>query len=101
MPHSRGLKTNHTITWRGIRCRITHQRDFMGEGWSQLEIEVLDPAQPPLPVTDSGYYAHHCDEDDIAKAGGTEVFVLRMLDAEANNAAYAKYLAKWQQLRMF
>lgn len=101
MPRSPGRRTTHTITWRGIRCHVTHQRDFMGEGWSRLEVNVLDPAKPPLPVTETGYYTHHCDEGDIANAGGAEAFVLRLLDTQAANPAYARYVARWQQLRMF
>ena len=94
-------KTSSTLIWRGIRCRVSHERDYLSQGWTHLEIETLEPPRASLPITDTGYRSHFCDEDDIVAAGGPARYVEHWLDAESSSKRYAKAKAKHDQLDLF
>ena len=94
-------KTSSTLIWRGIHCRVSHQRDYISQGWSHLEIESLHPSRAPLPITDTGYRSHFCDEDDIVAAGGAVAFVERWLEAEAGSKRYAQAKVAFDQYDLF
>ena len=91
----------HRITWRHVRCRLVHTRNYLDQGWSQLEIEVVNPKDAPLPITETGYRAHYISEDDLVAAGGAIAFVNEWLDREAKTKRYAKAEYKWRQLTLF
>ena len=99
MPRKAGT-TSRVFTWRGIRCRVSHERNYINTGWSHLELRVVSPKGAPLPITTTGYLSHFLDEDDLAAAGGPVTFFRAWLDREASTKAYAKALADWQQLKL-
>ena len=94
-------KTTSTLIWRGIRCRVSHQPDYLSQGWSHLEIEALQPRRAPLPITETGYLSHFCDEDEVAAAGVPAAFFERWLNAEARSKRYAKAKAAFDQYDLF
>ena len=94
-------RSTFRLVWRGIVCRVTHERDYISKGWSHIELRVVRPKGRPLPITDTGYRSHFLDEDVLYAAGGPVSFFHAWLDREANTKAYRKALAKWQQLDLF
>lgn len=98
---ARPRKSVEKFAWRGIEMSATHTRDWLGEGWSHLEMRVLKPKGRPVPITDTGYLSHFLDEADLKAAGGTVAFFRAWLDREAESKAYRKALARWQQLDLF
>jgi hypothetical protein len=93
-------KQTFPLTWRGIRCRVSHERNYINEGWSHLELRVTSRDAPPLPITATGYLSHFLAEDDLKAAGGPMAYFTAWLDREACNKRYLKSLADWQQLRL-
>jgi hypothetical protein len=94
-------KETFPLTWRGVSCRVSHQRDFIEKGWSHIELRVTSRKAPPLPITNTGYLSHFLAEDDLNAAGGPVAFFTAWLDREAGNKRYLAQLAKWQQLDLF
>lgn len=94
-------KTTERFTWRGIEMTATHSRDYISTGWSHLELRVVKPKGKPVPITDTGYLSHFLDEDTLAAAGGPAALFLAWIEREATSKAYAKTLARWQQLDLF
>ena len=54
-------KARYEIDWRdpvagnSVRIRITHSRDYLGQGQDHIEVESLMPKKAPLPITETGY----------------------------------------------
>ena len=55
----------HTLLWNGIRIEIRYCPSWSesyecvyGHPLAHLEIETIDPARTPLPVTQTGYRSH-------------------------------------------
>lgn len=94
-------KTIERLTWRGIEMNATHTPDYISTGWSHIELRVTKPKGKPVPITDTGYLSHFLDEDALKAAGGAAAFFLAWLEREATAKAYAKALARWQQLDLF
>lgn len=64
----------HRITWRGIILEIRYEAQWLGlDGpfaTAHLEIEAIDPARSPLPMTETGYRSHFTQAIAIDEAGG-------------------------------
>lgn len=101
MQRNRTPKVSARLTWHGVLCRVSHQANFINKGWSQIEIEVIDPRGAPIPITDTGYRAHHLDEEELRAAGGFVAYFTSWLEREANTEGYARAKAKWNQLDLF
>jgi hypothetical protein len=93
-------KQTFPLTWRGISCRVSHERNYINQGWSHIELRVTACDAPPLPITTTGYLSHFLDEDELKAAGGPVAFFTAWLDREAGSKTYLKRLAEWQQLRL-
>ena len=100
-PGKRKPPTIHKLVWRDVTCRVRHTRDYISEGWSHIEIIVLNPKDAPLPITQTGYLSHFIDADDLTKVGGPVAFFLTWLDRESKTATWAKAEFKWRQLELF
>lgn len=98
---ARPRKAVEKFTWLGVEMSATHTRDWLGDGWSHIEMRVLRPKGRPVPITDTGYLSHFLDEADLKAAGGPVAFFRAWLDREADSKAYHKALARWQQLDLF
>ena len=68
-------KTNHALTWRGIKLRITHMPSYIAPAWDHLDIRVLAPKGAILPITGTSYRSHFLCDDNLAAAGGAVAFV--------------------------
>ncbi len=72
--------TSGVLEWRGIMIQITYERQRFVD-W--LEIETLEPARAPLPITETGYRSHFISKDIVDQAGGAETYFETWLDEAA------------------
>jgi len=94
------------ITWQGIAIEIEYDADWLGssEGpyhQSHLAIRSVDPANAPLPITETGYRSHFIHPGRLAEHGGPEAYVRKWLDLEADTKAWKRYVEKSRQLSLF
>ena len=94
-------KTNHALTWRGIKLRITHTPSYITPGWDHLDIRVLAPKGAILPITTTGYRSHFLSDDDLAAAGGATAFVRVWIEREAATKTWRKATLRHAQLDLF
>lgn len=96
------------IDWNGIRIEVRwcpNWLDFYerlyGHALAHLEIESVDPAKAPLPVTETGYRSHFTRPDVIDAAGGPAEFVRAWLDEAAKDPEWLAAEAARKQLSLF
>ena len=98
----------HTLEWNGIRIEIrycpcwseSYERIY-GYPLAHLEIEVLEPARTPLPVTQTGYRSYFTRPDVIAECGGPVAFACAWLDEAAKDPKWLEREAARKQLSLF
>lgn len=98
----------HTIVWNGIRIEVRWRRSWLdfyerlyGHPLALLEIESIDPEDAPLPMTKTGYRAHHSHFDVIEAQGGPVAFVRVWLTEAAKNPEWIAVEAERKQLSLF
>ncbi len=75
--------TSGTLDWRGIVISVTLEKQRFVD---HLQIETIEPARAPLPITKTGYRSHFIPKDLVEQAGGPTTFVEDWLNAAAANA---------------
>lgn len=95
-----------TLVWRGITIRIEYDANWSnlaarGYDLAHLDIESIDPARAPLPITETGYRSHFTSADTVAAYGGPVAFVTAWLEEEAAKPAWRRSEAKARQLTLF
>lgn len=98
----------HQIAWRDYLIEVRHCpsyspsfEDIYGHGMSHTEIETIEPARAPLPITETGYRSHFAPTPEITAAGGAVAFVLEALEQAAADPNWkAKELAA-RQMELF
>lgn len=83
----RNTETHH-LDWNGMLLEITYDPEWLparvaGQDLAYLEVRSIRPAQAPLPIAATGYYAHSHAPATIAAAGGPVNYVDVMLAAES------------------
>lgn len=68
---------------------------------AHVELEVLEPAKAPLPVTQTGYRSHFLPPEAVQELGGPVGFVRAWLDQEAQSPGWRKARSAWEQLDLF
>lgn len=98
----------HTLEWRGIVLEVRYcgdwlyfYREIYGHALAHIEIEALEPARVPLPITETGYRSHFTSPEQIATAGGPVAFVLTALDEAAEDPAWKEREAAARQYSLF
>ena len=66
-----------TLDWHGLLISVTLEKQRFVD---HLQIETIDPARAPLPITETGYRSHFVAKDLIDAAGGPEAYVLEWLE---------------------
>ena len=100
-------KARYEIDWRdpvagnSVRIRITHSRDYLGQGQDHIEVESLMPKKAPLPITETGYRSQFVSPLELVNDGGPVVFVTAWLDREAKGKDWQKRQAVRQQGDLF
>ena len=93
--------TTVTFSWRHLKLRVKHTRNYINQGWSHLELRVISPKGAPCPITSTGYLSHFLDEDQLAAAGGPVALFTAWLNREATTKAWAKAEFRWRQGDLF
>ena len=89
-------KVRFEIDWRdpatgnSARIRITHSRDYLGQGQDHVEVESIVPKKAPLPITETGYRSRFVSPLELVNNGGPVVFVTAWLDREAKGKDWQK-----------
>ena len=94
----------HHIDWRGIRIRITYERNWLAiEGHNPCHLTLTSevPARCPLPLTETGYLSHFTDPALVDEAGGPVEFVVAALDMAATSGDWQRLEADAQQMKLF
>ena len=100
-------KSRYEIDWRdpvadtAVRIRITHSRDYLGQGQDHIEVESVAPKKAPLPITETGYRSHFMSPLDLVNDGGPVTLVTAWLDREARGKDWQKRQAVRQQGDLF
>lgn len=100
-------KSRYAIDWRDpvmaktVRIKITHSRDYLGQGQDHIEVESIAPAKAPLPITETGYRSHFISPLELINDGGPVTFVIAWLDREAKGKDWQKKIAARQQGDLF
>lgn len=104
----KGSYSSVHIDWNGIRIEIRYCPDWMGlskspyrHAFAHLKIESVQPANAPLPITETGYRSHFTWPDAIDAAGGPAEFVRAWLDDAAKNPEWIAAQEKRKQLSLF
>lgn len=94
----------HHIDWRGIRFRITYERNWLAIGGynpCHLTLTSEVPARCPLPLTETGYLSHFTDPELVEDAGGPVAFVTAALDEAAEKQAWKTHEQDSLQMALF
>lgn len=100
-------KTRYEIEWRDpvtdrtVRIRITHSRDYLGQGQDHVEVQSLVPDKAPLPITETGYCSHFISPLELINDGGPVTFVTAWLDRAARGKDWQRQVTKRAQGDLF
>ena len=97
---------NHHITWQGIAIEISYcpqwlSGDIDSYNVAHLEIRTIEPERTRLPITETGYKSHFCQNADIEQYGGVVAFVTAWLESEARSAAWQNHIENSKQGDLF
>ena len=102
------MKTDYAIihkNWNGIEIEIRWNADHLifddGQSMAHLEIESIQPARAPLPITETGYRSHFLQGQQLEGHGGAVAFAIKWLDHEARSAAWKEHARASAQLSLF
>ena len=89
--------TNGVLEWRGLLISVTFERQRFVD---HLQIEAIEPARAPLPVTETGYRSSFLNQSVIGD-GSPEDFVLAWLDDAASDRRWPEREAALRQYSLF
>jgi hypothetical protein len=78
----------HPITGQPRSLELTHTRDYLHPYNDHLEIRSIKPRDAPHPLSQTGYFSHFIDADDLKVAGGAVRFVTDWLAREARSRPF-------------
>jgi hypothetical protein len=91
-----------TLVWNGRTVEVRYDPDLgPGRQLAHLELQTIEPAMAPLPVTDTGYRSHFISVGVVEATGGPAAYVQRWLNDEARRPAWRRVEAAWRQLDLF
>ena len=85
------------IEWRGIHICITHNPDWPGHGFQQIEVR----SDERLPITETRYRSHYIHDEHLPLFDSVEAFVLEWLENAADDPTWKKYEIDRLQLSLF
>jgi hypothetical protein len=98
----------YTFEWNGIRIAVRFCPRWLGfyervYGYplAHLEIESIEPARAPLPMTQTGYRSHFTRADEIEAHGGPAAFVRAWLAEAAKDPEWMASVESRKQLSLF
>lgn len=76
------MKTEYAVIrkiWNGIEIEIRWNRDYVqfddGQSMAHLEVQSIQPARAPLPITETGYRSHFIEAENVERFGGPLEYV--------------------------
>ena len=97
-----------TFVWNGITILVSFEPDWLGLSaagldtpYAHLELQVLEPAGAPLPISDTGYWSEFLQPGETEEAGGPLSLASDLLDEMATTQAWRAVWAKWEQRDLF
>ncbi len=91
----------YRFQWEGIEIEATYSPIRWGV-IAHLEIESIQPARAPLPITETGYLSHFHACGTVEASGGDVVAqVIAWLDEEAAKPDWQRYAAASRQGELF
>lgn len=96
----------YRMEWRGIQLEITYEPQWMSapvmdEDLAHIEVRSIDPANAPLPITETGYRSHFITPPAVTAAGGPVAYLHAWLEAEADTRAWREREEAARQLALF
>lgn len=94
---------HHRLTWQDIEIEVRYCPVWTGEPYSvcHIEVEAIEPARMPLPITETGYRSHFDSRENIETHGGAVSFVLKLLEIAASEPQWKKREAAARQMSLF
>ena len=77
--------TSGTLEWRGILVYISLERQSYVD---HLQIETLEPARAPLPITETGYRSHFVGKNTIPDGVDPAAYVEAWLNEAAKSRSW-------------
>lgn len=91
----------YRFQWEGIEIEATYSPIRWGV-IAHLEIESIQPARAPLPITETGYLSHFHACGTVEASGGDVVAqVIAWLDEEVAKPYWQRYAAASRQGELF
>ena len=107
-PTSSGKEQVETLVWEGLTIEVRYDPDWSSlsdlgadRQVAHIELEVIDPAGAPLPVTETGYRSHFTRPAAVDQIGGPLAFVRAWIEEEARKPAWRRADAARRQLDLF
>lgn len=96
----------HRLEWRGIQLEITYEPQWMSapvmrEDLAHIAVRSIDPANAPLPITETGYRSHFIAPPAVTAAGGPVAYVRAWLETEAGTRAWREREEAARQFALF
>lgn len=92
------------LTWNGLAVTVRYNPDcsepyrrFYGHPLAHLEIS----ADAPLPMAETGYRSHYCNQGDVEAEGGPVSFVLNWLHFAAREPGWLERQEAARQMSLF
>ena len=102
------MKTDYAIIhkyWNGIEIEIRWIADYVsfddGQSMAHLEVESVNPARAPLPITETGYRSHFINRSNVDQLGGPEAYVEAWIDEMSRTHAWRETASASRQLALF
>lgn len=95
--HRQGPTVTHWFTWRHLRCKVQVTPDYLGQGSTMLQLEVVAARDTPCPITTTGHLANFVDATELARSGGAVAFLTAWMNREAQAKAYQQAEFLWRQ----
>lgn len=102
------MKTDYAIihrNWNGIEIEIRWNADYVafddGESMAHLEVQSINPARAPLPITETGYRSHFIPRSSVDALGSPEAYVEAWIAEVANTPVWRNAEAASRQLALF
>lgn len=90
--------TTQTLDWRGILIQVSFEEQKYID---HLQIETLEPARAPLPMTETGYRSHFVSCGIVQGHGGPLEYVARWLEDASKDRGWIEAKAASRQFSLF